>query len=63
MKRVLGIADMLLDPLEQSFDLGQVVLGLDLLLQHNVDGLLTNIKLFRSGSNQRLYVLNRLLCS
>ena len=63
LKRVLGITDMLLDPLEEGVDLGQVVLGLDLLLQQNVNGPLANIKVFRSGSDQRLYVLNRFLRS
>lgn len=63
LNRVLGIPDMLLDPLEEGLDLCQVVLGLDLLLQQDVDGLLANIKIFRSGSNQRLYMLNRFLRS
>ena len=42
--RVLGIPDMLLDPLEEGHDLGQVVLGLDVLLQQDVYGFLANIE-------------------
>ncbi len=63
LNRILGIPDMPLNPHEEGLNLSQVVLGFNVLFQQDVDGLLANIEIFRARSNQRLHMLNRLLCS
>jgi hypothetical protein len=58
-ERILGVADVALDPFEQGADLAEIILRCNPSLEQNVDRLLAQVKILGPGSDQALDARDR----